>query len=94
MLDPRDERDAEERRDVEHVPLLDPVGELRGERRDDRDDADRQLDRRREECLEPRVERASAGDEDDRRRERDDEHVERELGDVPPQVAQRLADVV
>ena len=66
----------------------------RGEDRHDRDHADRQGDGRREESLEARVERARAGDEHDRRRERDHEHVERELGDVPPEVAQRVAEVV
>ena len=37
---------------------------------------------------------ASLPDEHDRRCERDHEDVQRELGDVPPQVAQRVAHVV
>ena len=60
----------------------------------DRDDAHRQRDRGCEECLQPRIERTRPRDEDDRRRERDHEEVEGELGDVPPQVPKRLADLV
>ncbi len=66
----------------------------RRERRDDGDDADGDRHGRGEEGLEPRVERAGAGNEDDGRCERDHEHVEGELGNVPPQVAKRLPDVV
>ena len=93
-LDPREERDAQKRSDVEHVPLLDPVRELGRERRDDGDDADGDRHGRGEEGLEPRVERAGAGNQDDGRCERDHEHVEGELGNVPPQVPKRLPDVV
>ena len=94
MLDPGEEGDAEERRHVEHVSLLDASGELRREHGHHRDDADGQSNRRREERLQPRVERASPSHEHDRRGERDHEDVQRELGDVPPQVAQRIAQVV
>ena len=93
-LDPGQQRDAEQGSDVEHVALLDPVRELGGERRHDRDDAHDQGDRRREKCLQPRVERASSRYEDDRRGEWDDEHVQRQLRDVPPQVPEHLAEVV
>ena len=34
-LDPREQEDQEQRRDRERVPLLDPVGEPRGEGADD-----------------------------------------------------------
>ena len=90
-VDPGEERDAEERRHVEHVSLLDARGELRREHGHHRDDADGREHRRREERLQPRVERASTPDEHDRRGERDHEDVQRELGDVPPEVAQRIA---
>ena len=93
-LDPGEERDAEERDDVEQVPLLDPIGELGRERSDDREHTDDQRDRRREERLQARVEGSRAHDEHDERRERDDEHVQGELRDVPPEVAEHLLRVV
>ncbi len=54
----------------------------------------RERDRHREEDLQRRVEGARPGDEDDRRRHRDHEQVQRKLGDVPHEEAQDLAEVV
>ena len=86
--------DAEKRGNVEHVPLLDPVGKLRREYGYDQDDRHRQGDRGCEERLEPRIERARPCDEDDRGRERDHEQVEGELGYVPPEVPECFAECV
>ena len=79
---------------VEEVSLLDPVRESGSEHGDDRDEAHRHRDERREERLEPAVQRASATDENDRRGERDDEDVERELGDVPPEIPKNFTELV
>ncbi len=93
-LDPREQRDHEQRGEVEEVPLLDPEGEDGRERRDRGDEASDEREGGREESLELAVERARPRDQHDRRCHRDDQHVEPELSRMPDDVPERLAQVV
>ncbi len=89
-LDPREEPDDEQWRDVEEVALLDPIRERGRESGDHRNLRDRDRHRRREVGLERWVERPRPSHEHDRRGERNDEDVQRELGDVPHEVVEDL----
>ena len=93
-LDPRQQRDQEERGDDERVPLLDPRRELGGEDGDDEHEPERDGERRGEVAAQRRVESRAIAGEDDRRRDRDDADVEVELGPVAEQVVEHVAEVV
>ena len=93
-LDPEHERDQEERRDVEDVPLLDPQRMARGER----GDQDEHQRREHAGAGEERPARASRArherEEEQERGEREDAEREVELRHVPEEPAQHLHDVV
>ena len=102
-IGPHEKRDQQQRREVEEVPLLDPVvRELGVERGDDDRERDGKRDARRDECLHGARLAASLRDEGDRRRDRNHSKVqieirstpEREVGDAPHAVVPAANDRV
>ena len=93
-VDPDEQGDQQERRDDEHVSLLDRAREARGERGDHEQRPAPEGEGGDDELLRPRIEGASADGEEDERGEREDADVEIELGDVPEEEAQHLGQVV
>ncbi len=93
-VDPDEQGDQQERRDDEHVSLLDRAREARCERGDHEQRPAPEREGGDDELLRPRIEGASADGEEDERGDGEDADVEIELGEVPEEEAQHLGEVV
>ena len=93
-LDPGEQRDQDQRHEVEEVALLDPAGELRRECRHEEQQPERDRDRRREVRVEPRVCVARDDDEEGGGDYGRDTEVQVELGHVVEEVTGDRAGVV
>ena len=93
-LDPDEQCDQQQRREVEGVPLLDPELPGRRERRDLEQQPERGRDRGGEVGLDAAVLRPGDDGEHDQRRERDDPDREVELRDLVPEPLHDLPELV
>ena len=93
-LDPGEQGDEEEGRDVEENPLLDTRRQHRREGRNFEHEPDDQRDGCGDEDAQRTVERPSEGEHQQERRERHDPEVEVELGDVVEHPFEHRADAV